>query len=1291
MREHRASLRRAIRQAERSGGGLDRLAARVAESRRLADLRARNLPTVEFPPELPISAHAEKLRELVREHPVLVVCGETGSGKSTQIPKICLKAGYGVHGMIGQTQPRRIAARSVAERISEELSSALGDVVGYRVRFSERVSERNYIRVLTDGMLLAEFERDQLLERYDMLIIDEAHERSLNIDFLLGLSRRILKKRPEFRLIITSATLDSEKFSGHFDGAPAVSVSGRLYPVEVRYRPLSGDQSGLEAIPAGIGEAIAELHGESPGDTLVFLPGEREIRDAADWLGKRLKPGIEILPLYSRLTPAEQHRIFRPGQATRVILSTNVAETSLTVPGVRYVIDSGLARISRYSPARKLQRLPVEKISRASADQRAGRCGRVASGICIRLYSEEDHAARPPYTDPEIRRTSLADVILRMKTMAIGDIETFPFIDRPGRQQVNDGLRHLVELGALDDDKRITPLGRRIARIPVDPRIARMLLAAEREGCLEEAVIITAALSLPDPRQSPADQEKKARERHQALSREDSDFLVLLDIWRQYRRIQKKESRRQSYRWCTENFLSVFRMREWGALQAGIKQSLKHLGIRPRGAAADPACIHRALLSGLLSNVAQRSSSPGGQSGQGGARGGRKRRGAEYAGTFGKTLQIFPGSALSGHAPRWIMCAELLETRQVFARTAAAVEASWVEAAACHLLHFHYSDPRWDPRQERVVARKRATLYGLTVYSGRKCDYSRVNAGDCRAIFIRSALVDGELDSRLPFHVHNQALVKELESLEHRTRRRDILVEDAEIYAFYDAVIPGDVNSASTLRKWHRSLDADDRNALLIPRERLLLGDPGEALEKFPDRIETNGISLPLDYLYDPSSEQDGVTARIRLPLLNQVSGAALERLVPGLLPEKLAALIKTLPKQLRRNLVPVPDTVAALQDRVVQDPRPLGMALADAIRDCRGVGVSPGDFDPGMLPAHLRIGLCVVDEHDRTLGFSRELGDLRSEFGQRAHAHFVRSGDADIERSGIRRWDFDELPRSIRVRVGDYETRAWPALVDAEDSVSIEVFDSEEIARIAHRDGVRRLLWLTMPVHRKLLKQPLPDWQRISLIYATVGDTGALRTAVLHKAQDQVFFEGRPEVRSRRDFENLVVRRGPALPAAMEVIARHVAASLSNWRTLREFMRDHKGELPDAALEDVREQLEWLIYDGYVDDTPVGWLPELGRFLQGIQVRLEQARLDPAADALRARRVAVWWRRYMGCDGPYGPALEKFRWMLEEFRVSVFAQGLGTSVRISDRRLEIAWEEVAEEQAAVRLEEHQL
>lgn len=1287
MLEHRSGLRRAIRNAERNGKPLDRLARRVSDSRDLVAWRRRHLPAVTFPGALPISEHAGELARLIRENPVLVVCGETGSGKSTQIPKICLQAGYGVHGMIGQTQPRRIAARSVAERIAEELGPAAPDAVGYRVRFSEQTSPKNHIRVLTDGMLLAEFERDRLLERYEVLIIDEAHERSLNIDFLLGLGTRILAKRRDFRLIITSATLDSEKFSRHFDQAPSVAVSGRLYPVELRYRPPEASDGGTDSLPAAIGEAFEELYGEAPGDTLVFLPGEREIRETADWLRKRAKPGIEILPLYARLTPSEQHRIFSPGRGTRVILATNVAETSLTVPGIRYVIDSGLARVSRYSPTRKLQRLPLEKISRAAADQRAGRCGRVASGICIRLYAEDDYDARVAYTDPEIQRTSLADVILRMKTLGIGDIETFPFVDRPGRRQINDGLQHLVELGALDGERQVTDIGRRMARMPVDPRIARMLLAAEKEGCVDEIIIIAAALSLPDPRQSPADQLQKARQRHRELSAEESDFLVLLDIWHQFRRIQKSESKRQSYRWCNENFLSVFRMREWGALQASIKQVLRQLGVRSRREPAGADLVHRALVPGLLSNVALLSKTPSDRS----PKGARRKRGVEYQGTFGKTLRLFPGSALHGAAPRWIVCAELVETGEVYARTVAKVEAGWIESAAGHLLQYHYSDPHWDPRQERVVARRRATLYGLTVYSGRKCDYSRVDPADCRAIFIRSALVDGGLDSKLPFYRHNRRLIAEIESLEHRTRRRDILVDDAEVFAFYDEIIPGHVNSASALRKWHRGLGEDGKQRLQIPRERLLLSEPDETLRQFPDRIDSNGIDLPLDYLYDPSSERDGVTARIRLPLLNQVSAPVLERLVPGLLREKIVALIRTLPKTLRRNLVPIPDAAASIEESVKSDPRPLRVALADCLRESRGLDVSPGDFDLQALPDYLKLGLAVIGDDDRTLGYSRDLESLQEEFGRRAHLSFVNRGDAEIERSGIRRWDFADLPVSIAVRVEDYETLAWPALVDCEDSVSIEVFDREEMARIAHRDGVRRLLWLTMPVHRKLLKQPLPDWQRISLMYAALGDLKALQLAILHKAQDQVFFDGRDPVRTRVAFDDLVARQGPRLPAAMETVAGHVAEVLSAWRELMAFINEFKSELPAATLADVREQMAWLVYDGFVDDTPVEWLGELARFVRAAKTRLEQARLDPATDSLRAARVSPWWRRFLDCDFQYGDALETYRWMLEEFRVSVFAQGLGTSIRVSDKRLGAAWQRAETEEAALKYGENKL
>jgi len=1232
--------------------------------------RRESLPTITIPETLPISAHQESLQKLIQDNPVLVVCGETGSGKSTQIPKICLAAGYGINGMICQTQPRRIAARSVAERISEEVGSPLGSAVGYRVRFSEQISEQNYIRVLTDGMLLAEFERDRYLDRYEVLIVDEAHERTLNIDFLLGLARKIIARRPEFRLIVTSATLDSEKFSKHFNDAPAIKVSGRTYPVEYRYCSLQDD--GVDGLPEAIYGAVETLFNEAPADTLVFLPGEREIREAADWLGKRVKPGIEILPLYARLTPSEQHRIFHPGSKPRIILATNVAETSLTVPGVRYVIDSGLARVSRYSPTRKLQRLPLEKISKAAADQRAGRCGRIASGICVRLYDEEDYTNRAEYTDPEILRTSLADVILRMKTMGIGDIETFPFLDRPGRRQINDGLQHLRELGAVDDETTITAVGRQIARIPVDPRIARMLLAAEALNCLNEVVIIAAALSVPDPRQSPSDKLQHARQVHRALSEETSDFLVQLDIWRQFRRIQKHQSKRQSYKWCEQNYLSVFRMREWGALQANIKSILKQLNIRSGSEPADADTIHRALLPGLIANVAQLAVVR--QAKQTKERQRKKERGAEYTGTFGKSLKIFPGSALRDKTPKWIMSAQLVETGQVFARIAAPLQPHWLETTAAHLLQFHYSGPSWDPRQERVVARRRATLYGLTIYSGRKCDYSKINPVDCRMIFIRSALVDGGLDSRLPFYDHNRELVAEIESLEHKTRRRDILVDDAAIYQFYDQVIPAWVNSASALRKWHRSLDESGRDGLMIPRELLMLNDQSSNAEDYPDELLNNGIPIALRYLFDPADEHDGVTAQIRLPLLNQVRASVFDKLVPGMLREKLIAMVRSLPKASRRHFVPIPEVIDKVIERVQHAEQPVTVALAEALNDYKSLDIQAADFDLSNLPKHLVIGLELVDEENKVIGFGRELETLKSQFGLRAHLSFVNKGDADIHRQGIKRWDFEPLPQSIPVKVGEYQTEAYPALVDCEDSVSIEVFDDEAQALTSHQEGVRRLLWLSLPAHRKLAKKPLPEWQRISLLYAAIGDLSALQTAMFYKAQDQVFFTGRSLARSRKEFESLLNDKAGLLPQTLLGIASAVAESLVKYRAILQFIEENKSALPGDTLDDVNEQLEWLIYDGFVDDVPVQWLPHVPRFLSAIKVRLEQAMLDPGTDRLRHGKVSCWWRRYLDCEYDYSEDLEQWRWMLEEFRVSVFAQGLKTSIRVSAKRLEQGW-----------------
>ncbi len=1285
MLEDRCRLRREIKRAaateskygSSAHAAFDRLTARVNKSKYRVDQRAKDVPTVTIPSELPISLHQEKISTLIQKNSVVVVCGETGSGKSTQIPKICLSAGFGINGMICQTQPRRIAARSVAERISEEIGSVLGRYVGYRVRFSEQVSEGNYLRVLTDGMLLAEFGKNPDLNRYEVLIIDEAHERSLNIDFLLGLAKRIIANRPEFRLIITSATLDTEKYSKHFDDAPIVTVSGRTYPVECRYRPLGAGDKEVDVLPEAINVAIQELHEEAPGDVLVFLPGEREIRETSAWLENNLKRGIEILPLYSRLTQGAQQRIFHPGTRSRIILATNVAETSITVPGIRYVIDSGLARVSRYSPTRKLQRLPLEKVSKASADQRAGRCGRVSNGVCIRLYDEDDYLNRPLYTDPEIQRTSLADVILRMKSMGIGEIETFPFIDCPGRRHVNDGLQHLVELGALDQQRTITKIGRQIARIPVDPRVARMLLAARVLDCLEETIVIAAALSLPDPRNAPADKLQHARQVHRQMSKETSDFLVLLDIWRQYRQIQKRESKRKSYRWCERNYLSVFRMREWGALQASLKRTLKQLDFQFNQRDADQDTIHRALLPGLLSNIAQLKINANKNAHK--KKSANRNRRQEYDGTFGKTLQIFPASVLRDNPPKWIMSAELVETGQVYARTVARLHPQWLESAAEHLLQYHYSAPCWDRRQERVVAHRRATLYGLTIYSGRKCDYSKINPNDCRMIFIRSALVDGGLDSRMPFYVHNRNLIGEIESLEHRTRRRDILVDDTEIYQFYDEVIPHWVCSASDLRKWHRSLGEDKKSKLLIPRKRLMLSDPGQALQQFPDEIENSGISLPLDYLFDPIAERDGVTAQIPLPLLNKMNAASFERVVPGLLSQKLVLLARTLPKQIRRHFVPIPDAVDQVAELVVADPRPLRVSLAEALSKLKGIEIYPYDFDFAMIPDYLKLGLELVDEHQRTIGFSRDLEGLQSEYGLRAHASFVEKGDANVERRGIRKWDFEELPDTVTVRVGSYQTEAYPALVDCSDSVAIEVFDCKDQAEQTHTEGVRRLLWLNLPAHRKLIRKPIPEWQRISLMYASIGDLSALQSAMFNKAQDQVFFYDKASVRSRTEFELLLSEAAPKLPNALAEIAGFVADALLEYRAIIQFMNQHQDELPELTAKDVRTQLEWLIYDGFVVDTPVEWLQHLPRFLRAITVRMEQARLDPDTDRLRLQKVSPWWNRYMDCEFEYSDEIENWRWMLEEYRVSVFAQGLKTSMRISSRRLDQAWRDIEE------------
>ncbi len=1279
MLEDRHPLRRKIFAARNKGKFLENVGRQVEASLARVIRREERAPACHLPADLPISQHGDDLVKLIRQHQVLVVCGETGSGKSTQLPKICLRAGFGRKGMICQTQPRRIAARSVAERIAEELGSVAGVEVGYRVRFSEQISDQNYIRVLTDGMLLAEFEFDRFLTRYEVLIIDEAHERSLNVDFLLGVTRQILAKRPEFRLIITSATLDSEKFRNHFGDAPSIKVSGRTWPVELQYRPLDNQSGTDDALATAIYQGVTILNQHSPGDILVFLPGEREIRETANWLRKRINQGAEILPLYARLTPKEQHRIFHPGSRPRIILSTNVAETSLTVPGIKYVIDSGLARVSRYSPSRKIQRLPVEKISQSSAQQRAGRCGRVSSGICIRLYDEDDFVNRPEYTDPEILRTSLADVILRLISMGLGELDRFPFIDKPSRKQINDGIHQLIELGAIDENRKITRVGRQIAKMPVDPRIARVLLGAREYNCLQEMVIVAAALSVPDPRQNPPDKLQHARQVHRELSAESSDFLVMLDIWKQYRRIQKTESKRQAYRWCENNFLSIFRMREWGALQANIKSTLKSLGFQSNTDEANPDNIHRALLPGLLSNVARLNRDGNVTQDRRGPTPKGKRRGTEYLGTFGKSVKIFPGSNLKDKTPQWIMCAELVETGQIFARMVNNIQPGWIESAAQHLLQFHYSEPRWDVSQQRVIASRRATLYGLTIYSGRKCHYDKVNPGDCRQIFIRTSLVDAGLKPALDFIQHNRLLVQEIEVMERKIRRRDILVDEQEIFSFYDGLIPDWVNSGSSLKKWYGRLNEQETKQLKMSRQEIMLAPVEHLRETFPDEIVSNGIRVPLSYKFDPGSSQDGVTASIRLSLLNQIELTDFDRLVPGLLREKLIAMVRSLPKVMRRQLVPIPDTVDLVAEQIMNSRFPLAQALAESLNQIKSLEIAATDFTTSIPQTYLNMGFELIGDEGQPIVFDRDLDRLASEYSSRAQTSFAAMIGNDIERQGIRSWDFDDLEESVSVRSGRDTYCAYLGLVDCQDSVAIQLFDSRPEANSAHREGVRRLLWMSTPSHRKLHKKPMPEWQKISLMYASIGDLSELQDEMFRKAQDRVYFDNEEPIRSRARFDQVLLAGSAELQQTLADIAGWVAATLTEYRVLRNSIETHRTALPNQIVLDILAQHERLVYPGFVADTPIHWLPHLPRYLKALSVRHEQAVLDPATDQLRQHKVSPWWQQYLAWSGDNNTALEQYRWLVEEYRVSVFAQGLGTSVRISATRLRHAWSKVGD------------
>ena len=1261
---------------DRHAAELDRLARQVAAGERRIASRRATVPAVTYPAQLPVSEHRDEIAAAIRDHQVVIVAGETGSGKTTQIPKICLELGRGVYGTIGHTQPRRIAARTVAERIAEELAVPLGGAVGYQVRFTDQVGPDTLVKVMTDGILLAEIQRDAMLRRYDTIIIDEAHERSLNIDFLLGYLKRLLPRRPDLKVIITSATIETERFARHFGTAeapaPVIEVSGRTYPVEVRYRPITAEDPDRDQVTA-IGEAVDELRAEGPGDILVFLSGEREIRDAADALAKREqrrgnRPGaetLEILPLYARLSSAEQHRAFQPHRGRRVVLATNVAETSLTVPGIRYVVDTGTARISRYSHRLKVQRLPIEPISQASANQRAGRCGRTADGICIRLYEEDDFVSRPEYTDPEILRTNLASVLLQMAAARLGDIDDFPFVDPPDSRQVRAGRQLLEELGALSARGELTKLGRRLAELPIDPRLARMILEADDNDCVREVLVITAALSIQDPRERPSDAQQQAAQAHARFVNKESDFLAYLNLWKYLRDKQKELSGNQFRKLCRAEFLNYLRVREWQDLHAQLRQVVRGMNITRNSGDAPADRVHTALLSGLLSHIGVKDTER--KKGQRGP--------VEYLGARGAKFAIFPGSALSKKQPQWVMAAELVETSRLWARVVAGIDPSTVERLAGHLVKRSYSEPHWEKRQAAVVAYEKVTLYGVPIVPRRKVNYGRIDPEVSRDLFIRHALVDGDWETHHQFFADNQRIRSDVEDLEHRSRRRDILVDDETLYQFYDERVPSDVVSGRHFDAWWKKQRRETPDLLTFTPD-MLVTDAAGAIspEAYPDEWRSDGLTLPLSYAFEPGEADDGVTVHVPLAVLGQVPAERLDWQVPGLREELVTALLKGLPKQIRRALVPVPDTARALLARTGPDDGPLLPALERGLRDLLGVSVPRDAWQPDALPAHLRPHYVIEDGDGTQVASGRDLAVLKDRLADRARSALTASVRG-IERTGLRDWTIGDLPQVYEQTVGGQQVRAYPALHDDGDEVSVRLTESPAQQRESMWRGTRRLILLTVPSPAKYVLAHLSNTSKLALSANPDGSVPALLADCTDCAADKLIADAGGPAWDEAGFARLrdAVRANlnPMTLGALTAVEK----ILASYRTVLARVGNTNNVLLVAALADIKQQLAGLVHAGFVTET--GWqrLADLPRYLSAVDKRLDKLPGNPQRDRQLMTRIRELTAEYEQARAtrPPGPELTAIRWMLEELRVSYFAQHLGTPSPISDRRVERA------------------
>ncbi len=1266
---------------------------------RLSDRRAA-VPALSYPPDLPVSQRHDDLLAAIRDHQVVVIAGETGSGKTTQIPKLCLELGRGVLGMIGHTQPRRIAARAVAERVAEELGSEVGEVVGFAVRFTDRVSDTSLIKLMTDGILLAEIQRDRELRQYDTIIIDEAHERSLNIDFLLGYLRQLLARRPDLKLIITSATINPQRFADYFGDAPVVEVSGRSYPVEVRYRPLVAERSLAseddeydfdDERPAGgttkaagaradgddrdqitaICDALAELRREPPGDVLVFLSGEREIRDTADAINGMDLAGTEVLPLYARLSSAEQHRVFAAHRGRRVVLATNVAETSLTVPGIKYVIDTGTARISRYSQRTKVQLLPIEAISQASAKQRAGRCGRTSEGICIRLYSEDDFESRPEFTDPEILRTNLASVILQMASLELGSIEKFGFIDPPDARQVADGVGLLTELGALEATgralPRLTDLGRQISQLPVDPRLARMIVEADKRGCLRDVLVLAAALSIQDPRERPVEHKQAADQQHARFADPTSDFAAYLNLWRHVREQQRELSSNQFRRMCRTEYLSYLRIREWQDLFSQLRQIVKGMGLVVGEEPGDAEQISRSLLSGLLSHVGLRDPA---------------RR--DYLGARNARFAIFPGSALFKKQPQFVMSAELVETSRLWARVNAAVQAEWAEELAPQLVKRSYSEPHWERRRGAVVAIERVTLYGVPLVVGRKVGYHQIDPELSRELFIRHALVEGDWDTRHHFFKANQQLVAEVQDLENRARRRDILVDDDSVFAFYDQRIPASVVSGGHFDAWWKKARHKTPDLLDLSTNQLIRPGVGDiSANQFPDRWSSGTFDLDLSYRFEPGAAEDGVTVTIPLPVLGEATDAGLDWQVPGLRTELVTALLRTLPKHIRRGVVPIPDTAAELV-AALPDPAPVGArvtrVLSAELRRLKHVDIPDDAWDLSKLPEHLRPTYRVVDADGTLLAEGKDLAELQKRFAPEVTAT-LQSATADVARDKITSWDFDELPRTVQRQVSGNQITGYPALVDAVDSVSIRVLPNRAQQQAEMWTGTRRLLLLNLPSPVKDLIRGLSQRQRLTLSRTPHGSPAALLADCVAASVDELMRKAGGPAWDRAGFERLRAAVGAGLHETAAQALRVVEGIIADAQRVEVRLGELTAKPLAPVVAEARAHLDELVYAGFVTGTGLAQLPHVRRYLKALDQRLADAPTNLARDRERqatadlVRRDLAELRAKLADedDGAVPVRLTEIGWMIEELQVSLFAQKLGTAHPVSVPRIHAA------------------